>query len=222
MNEALIEALKDRPELLNEVESLSEAATSNASKVQNLERDLKIAVDKRQGLKEMIRKTTGLSELSEEALSKLGHGDEALKGEVSQLQERMQQVIEEKEGLAGKHAQEINSMRMHDMLRSMNVQEGVWNEQAFEAVANLMLNGAAYEGGSFVYKNEDGSTVFGSDGKALTVQEKLAQLRSDESVYQFKPTQGGGAGGAKSPENTTQKTHIQKVVSDTMNSMHSY
>lgn len=195
MTTALKEALKDNNDLLNEVEAYESSATENAGKVQGLERDLKTAIDKRQDLKELIRKTTGLSELSEDALSKLGQGDEALKSEVGTLQEKLEAVMAERDGLNGKHTQEINTMKMTDHLRSMGVDSQVWNQSAFEAVAQKMLEGAEYDGGSFVYKADDGATVFGDNGKALTVKERIAQLREDESMYQFKPVQGAGAGG---------------------------
>lgn len=200
MTEALKNLIGDNEALLSEVESYESSATENAGKVQTLERDLKSAIDKRQEIKDLIRKTTGLSELSEDALSKLGTGDEALKSEVTTLQEKIEMITQERDGLTSKHTNELNTMRMTDMLRSMGVDANVWNQSAFEAVAKKMLDGAEYTDGGFVYKAEDGATVFGNNGKALTVKERIAQLREDETMYQFKPTAGGGAtGGDKSP-----------------------
>jgi len=200
MTEALKQAIGDNAQLLSEVESYESSATENAGKVQGLERDLKTAIDKRQELKDLIRKTTGLSELSEDALSKLGQGDEALKSEVTTLQEKIEAITQERDGLTSKHTQELNTMRMTDMLRSMGVDTQVWNQKAFEAVANQMLEGAEYTDGGFTYKAEDGATVFGENGKALTIKEKLSQLRENPDMYQFKPVQGAGAnGGDKKP-----------------------
>lgn len=194
MTPALKKALDGNEDLITEVTQYETTAKTNADNVQGLERDLKTAIDKRQSLKDLIRKTTGLSELTEESLSKLGSGDDALRSEVTALQEKLSETIADRDSLNGKHSHEMNSMRMLDMLRGMGVDTEVWNPKAFEAVAGMMLDGAEYTDGAFQYKSEDGATVFGESGSALTVQEKLSQLKTDESVYQFKPQTGGGAG----------------------------
>jgi len=217
MTNALKEILKGNESLLDEVSGYETTAKDNAKALQDKERDLKTAIDKRQDLKDLIRKTTGLSELSEDALSKLGSGDEALRSEVATLQEKLGLVTQEFDGLTGKHKQEINGMKMTDMLRSMGIDGEVWNDQAFKAVSDKMLEGAEYDNGAFVYKGEDGATVFGAGGKALTVQERISQLKEDESMYQFKPIQGGGGGqGGKSPENIKQQTKMESDVSSVL------
>ena len=219
MTEALRKALNGNAELIAEVDTYETTATQNADSLQVLQVDLKTAVDKRQALKELVRKTTGLSELTEENLSKLGTGDEALKGEVSQLQEKIQGYVLDIEGMEGKHKGEINSMKMLDMLRGMGVDESVWNNEAFNAVSSMMLKGASYEDGGFIYKGEDGATVYGKGGKAKTVAERLEEVRADENVYQFKPATGGGAGDSKTPATAKQQTKLESAVSATLESM---
>lgn len=203
MTEALKKALDGNEELLSEVSGYETTATTNADRVQGLERDIKTAVDKRQALKDLIRKTTGLSELTEENLSKLGSGDEALKSEVLSLQDKLGLAISERDGLNNQHKGEINSMRMMDMLRSMGVDKETLNTTtAFDAVAEKMLKGAEYTEDGFRYVEEDGATVFGQGGKALTVNERLSQLREDKDVYQFAKPTGGGASSSGKPTQT--------------------
>ena len=197
MTDTLKTLLGDNQALINEVSGYETSATNNAEKVQVLERDIKQAVDKRQELKELIRNATGLSEVSEEALSKLSNGDEALKSELSTLQDRLQSVTDERDGMGSKHSLELNKRDMTDILRNMGIDSQVWNNDALNAVRDMMLNGASYESGSFVYRNEDGSTIYGSGSNPLTVAEKLTEIRESENVYQFKPATGAGGGDSK-------------------------
>ena len=200
MTEALKAFLGDNQTLLDEVGTYESTAASNVDTVQNLERDLLKAVTKRDDLKTLIRNSTGLSEITTESLQGvLTDGDTALRSEITTLQENLQSVAGERDGLEQKHLGEMNHMRMTDMLRSMGVDNDVWNPNAFSAVADMMLNGAAYDNGSFVYKADDGATIFGEGGQPLTVQEQLDRLKTDESVYQFKPVKGAGGGRGDKP-----------------------
>ncbi len=203
MTEALTTFIGDNQALLDEVGTYENSATTNADRVQGLERDLHKAVGKRDSLKDLIRTSTGLAEITEESLKGiLTNGDEALRSEVATLQDRLAGVTLERDGLESKHLSEINTMRMTDMLRSMGVDNDVWNPNAFSAVADMMLEGAVYDNGSFTYKADDGATIFGEGGQSLTVQERLDRLKSDESVYQFKPVRGAGGGKGDKPGNT--------------------
>ena len=167
---------------------------------------MQVDIYKRQSIKDLIRKTTGLSELTEEALGKLGSGDEALRSEVATLQDKLGVSILEREGLEGKHTNEINGMRMSDTLRGMGVgsdkesMHRVHNNEAFNAVSAKMLDGAIYKDGAFVYQEKDGATIFGQGGKPLTPTERLAQLREDPTIYQFVGTHGGGGGKGDKPD----------------------
>ncbi len=205
MTEALQTKLAGDEALILEVTTFESAATSNAEKIQTLERAVKESTDDRKALREMVRTVTGVTDITPESLqSKFTGGDDALKSEVADLQQKLGLVTEDRDGLSSKHLFEINGMRMNDILRAMGVAEDVWNENAFTAVSNEMLKGAEYVDGGFVYRAEDGATVFGANGAALTVQEKISNLKEDSNMYQFKPVKGGG-GGQGSGNTTSQQ-----------------
>jgi len=209
MTDALKKLIGDNTALLAEVETYEGTATSNAERVQTLERATLESTNDRKALRDMVRKVTGVTDLTEEALiAKFTGGDDALKSEVASLQERLQTVTTDYDDLGAKHTKEINGMKMNDMLRGMGIDNDVWNETAFGAISDLMLNGATYDNGVFTYKGEDGATVFGDNGKALTVEEKVIQLKNDESVYQFKPVTGGGGGQGQAPNPNQPKQNL--------------
>jgi len=218
----IIEALGDKAGLIDEVSGVYGNNTANVERIGTLETELTDAVARRKNQASMITKTTGLTEISEEALTKFAsNADEGLKADNETLQSNLAELQSRYDGLGSQHETEISEMILKDTLRGLGIRDRVQNDRAFAELTKLVLDGAKRKGPVFTFKKDD-KTLFGDGGKPLNVEDRVAQLQEGEYSYLFKQTSGGGAGATKAPENTTHKTHIQKVVSDTMSSMHEY
>jgi len=191
--EDLLKTLGDNAEAVNFVKELNANLSTNVQRVGELEEKNNDIIQSRQNLKDLVKGTFGLSEITEDSLKKFaGNVDEGLKADNEQLQAKLAETLTKLDGVESTHTQEINTMIMTDTLRGLGASELVWNDNALKDLTKVMLDGADREGGSFVFKN-DGKTLFNERGKPMTVQDRLVSLQSDESVYLFKQKTGGGA-----------------------------
>lgn len=222
MLENVIAALGDNPELVAEVNKMSEVNTSNVSRIGQLEGDLNTAISKRQNIKELVRTHLGLSEISEDTLASFAsNADEGLKLDNQTLQDKLMELQGSYDGLGASHEAEISEMILKDTLRGLGISDRVQNDRAFSELTKLVLNGASREGAVFTFK-EDGKTVFGNGGQPINVEDRINQLQEGEYSYLFKQTKGGGGGQGQAPANTKTQTKLQSAISSTLASMKSY
>ena len=213
----IIEALGDKAGLATEVKGLYENNTKNVERIGTLETELSDAVARRKKLHETVSKTTGLAELSEEALTKYAeNADTGLKADNETLQAKLAELKGQYDGLGQQHENEISEMILKDTLRGFGIADRVQNDRAFAELTKLVLDGAERDGATFVFK-KDGQTIFDNGGKPMGVEERIAELQESEYSYLFRPVQGGGGGqGGKSPENIKQQTKMESDVSSVL------
>jgi len=120
-----------------------------------------------------------------------GLSDDEAKAEIANLKALLDNANGEQDSLRSEHDNQINSMRMRDVLRDAGV--NAQNSDAMEALSSLVLDGASYEDG-FLWKNEDGSTVYNSDNKPYGVIDRVNELREGNKSYLFEAKVGGGGG----------------------------
>ncbi len=218
----VIEALGDKASLVEEVKGAYSNNEGNVSRIGVLETELSGAIGKKKSLQELVRKATGLNELSEDNLMKFAeNADSGLKADNETLQSKLAELQGNYDGLGASHESEISMMILKDTLRGLGVGDRVQNDRAFSELTNLVLNGAVRDGATFTFKDGD-KTIFGDGGKPLNVEDRIMQLQDGEYSYLFKTVTGGGAGDSKAPVNTKQQTKLQSAISGTIASMRSY
>ena len=210
INEVVAKIEKVYPD---EASALSEFQTTfngTLEKVAGLEKDLKTAAEKRDQLKTTIREATGLDEITIDGLKgALGaNGDEKVevyKKEVDQLKTKLGESANAVDEVAKRYEAKIFNLQMDRAANMLGAQDEVHGVHAYQTVLKELSDGAQFnDDGTIVYKNPDGTTVYGSDGKELTFTGKYEQLKADDSfAYLFKEQfkTGGGKGGTKGPTN---------------------
>ena len=190
----IVQALGDKAGLIDEVTSIFENNTANVTRIGTLETELTDAVARRKNLHSLVSKTTGLNELSEEALTRFAqNADEGLKLDNETLQTNLAELQGRYDGLGNQHETEISEMILKDTLRGLGIGDRVQNDRAFAELTKLVLDGSERDGATFVFK-EEGKTLFGDGGKPLNVEDRISQLQDSEYSYLFKPVTGGGGG----------------------------
>jgi len=218
----IITALGDNQALIDEVSSMGTVNKSNVEKIGALETANHGLNHDIKSFKDMVRETTGLSELSRDNMASLTSGaDDSLKADNLALQDKLATTVDEMNGLNGKHETAINTMVMKDILRSLNMKDQVLGEAGLNDLTKALLDGAVKDEKGFVFK-EDGVTKTNDKGSPMTVEDRINDLRGDDRYYFFKQASGGGAGDVKTPPNTKQQTQLQSAVSSTIASMGTY
>ncbi len=219
--EQINEALKDSPELMKEVGMYFAQSQDVAVRVNNLEKMRDEAVDKYGKLKGLVRDTTGLNELTKESIASAftpSDALDALKSDNLTLQQTMKTLQSEKDGLSATHEQELSKMIMLEQLRGMEVDSQVWNPRALEDLANDLLKGTNREDRKFIFTNEDNTSQFNNNGQAMSIADKIAEIRDSGETYYFKPIQGGGGGKTEAPT-PTQTSKLEGAVASTIAAM---
>ncbi len=215
-------ALGDNVSLVDEVMSMMEVNQANVDKIGALETANHGLNTDIKSFKDMVRETTGLSELSRDNMTKLTSGaDESLKADNLALQDKLSHTVDEMNGLSGKHELELNTMAMKDILRSLDMKEQVLGEAGLNDLTRALLEGATKDSKGFTFK-KDGVTMTNDKGSPMSVEDRILDLRNDDRYYFFKQPSGGGAGDSKAPVNTKQQTKLQSAISGTIASMRSY
>lgn len=178
--------LSDNSEAQQFVSSLAEKAenaTQLTEKVNSLELKANEAINSRQQLKELIKNTTGLSEVSEDALkSLLGNklkGDDKSIAEINNLKKLLEEASNESKNISQTYEQKLQKLALDNALANAGLGANVANEAMYGIVAQLVKDGATYENDSIVYKNADGTTKYGNNGKPMTINDRVAELKSD-------------------------------------------
>jgi hypothetical protein len=204
MFEKLKAFVGDNAEALELIKSLEETSTSNVDRINTLERQVSDVTETRDKFKianTHIKDVLGLDvvneELIDEALAKLkgGKGDEASLAEIANLKDLLTKSEGEKNQLTQSYEGKISTMALDNEIANSGIGANVLNEAMFGIVTGLIKQGASYNDGKIVYKNEDGSTVYGADKQPLTLSGKMESLKSDPSYAGlFKPVSNPGGG----------------------------
>jgi len=208
----ILALLKDKPELQSTFNQMVETNKANVAKIGQLETDLGTAIQKRQSIKDLVRNQLGLSEISEDSLKSFANNaDEGLKLDNATLQQKLEELTNNYNGLESKHEDEISSMILKDTLRGLGIGDRVQNDRAFSELTKLVLDGAVRDGATFSFKDGD-KTKFKDDGQPMTVEDRVIELQSSDFSYLFKPTAGAGGGESKPPQGEYKGQHEKGSV----------
>jgi len=209
VNEAIAKIEKQFPDEAAAIANFQTTFTNTLGKVSSLEKDLKVAAEKRDQLKTTIREATGLEEITTDALkSVLSNGNdekaEIYQKEIQQLQEKLGQSASAVDEVSQKYEAKIFNLQMDRAANMLGAHDEVHGKHAYETVLKELARGAHFnDDGTITYKNEDGTTAYGTNGKELTLQGRYEQLKGDDDfAYLFKSqfiTGGGKAGAPKGP-----------------------
>lgn len=197
--EAISVVEKINPEVASVMTEYNTNFNNTLSKVQTLEKDLKTSAEKRDNLKTIIRNSTGLEEVSEEALKEvLSKGDgqsEVYKKEIANLQDKLSGTANIVDEVSSKYEKEIFDLKLERAVTNLGASTEVHTPHAYKTVLQELSKSATFDGDQVVYKNEDGTTIYAKDGKPATIQSVYNDIKSNtEFSYLFKEQFKSGGG----------------------------
>jgi hypothetical protein len=185
------------------VNKLKEVATKTESNINGLkekasayEVDMRKAIEKRDAIKNTVKSTLGVEEISEESLKAVIDNPD-----VNKLQEMLQSTKTAYEEQLSTYKQKLSDKELNLHLLETGVLDGVKSNIGKKALLNELRNGATLdENGNIVYLDSTGATVRGDDGKPLSVADKVKALYDNPDYQVFFPTKkGGGKQGGDNP-----------------------
>lgn len=191
MFEKLRAKVGDNAEVLALIDQIEGTTNDNVQKINELETSLTAVKQTRDQYKAgnaLVKQVLGVDQVNEDtikeaikALQKGGKGDDANKAEIDNLKKLLQETADERDNLKKDYEGKLQSMALDNALANAGLGANVANEAMYSIVADLVKKGAVLDGDQIVYKNEDGSTVYGDDKKPLNIQSKMDQLKTDPS-----------------------------------------
>lgn len=198
----ILEKLSDDSEMVQFVNSLNDKAQNVdtlTAKVNSLENKATEAINSRQSIKDLVRGTLGVEEISEDNLKALldnkSKPDEKALAEITNLKGLLEKANSEKTELSSSYESQMNDLVLTNNLRDLGI-GALASTPAMEAtILQMMKDGATREGDKVLYKNQDGTTIYSESGKEMTPNDKLNQLRANSDYAPlFKPTTNSGTG----------------------------
>ena len=209
INEVVAKIEKTFPDEAQTLSQYQQTFNQTVEKIGALEKDLKTAAEKRDQLKTTIREATGLEEITTDALKGVlstggGEKEEIYQKEIDQLREKLGKSATAVDDISKQYEAKIFNLQMDRAANQLGAFNEVHGEHAYKTVLNELAKGAQFnDDGTITYKNEDGTTAYGGNGKELTLQGKYEQLKADENfAYLFKDQfkTGGGKSGPTGPQ----------------------
>jgi len=201
MFEELIESAKKfgNDEFVTKLEQVATTTSTNISeltgKLTHSETELNKSINKRDSLKDMIRKNTGLEELGEENFIEYLNGlkKPSENNDIAKLQAMLEDSKTTYESEIKNLRSEASNKELNLTLLETGVLDGVTNTLGKKLILDKLRESLIMKDGSLVYVDENGTTVFDENsGKPLTVDDKLMGLYEDEQFSIFFPTKKGG------------------------------
>lgn len=204
-------------EFVKELRTFSESNASNISeitgKVNHLESELSRSISKRDTLKSMIRDKTGIEEVSEESFSAYIsdlHSKNS-SDDVRKLQSMLDDTKTSYEGTISEMKQKVITNELNLSILETGALDGVKSSIGKNLILEKLREGLSVKDGEMTYVADDGSTVFDSNGKPLTVGDKLSSLYESEDYSVFFPAKKGGGKEGDKP-NTSKVNDLSKLT----------
>ena len=139
---------------------------------------------------------------------KEGTGDETLKAELDNYKEQLASVEADKEAIKGEFTSKLSKLQMMQTLKESGVQ--AQNDDAMNAIVDLVAQRAVYDDGAFKFVKEDGTTRFTDGDKPYGVIDAVNELKESEKAYLFKAQTGGGM--TETPAVPNSKPDINSII----------
>jgi len=222
--EELLALVGDNEEAKGFVTGLQSTQKDNVTRINTLETqigDITATRDKYKNGNKLIKDALGLENINEDSISeylsksKKGNPNEALTAEIGNLKSLLETATNEKETLKSEYETKMQKIGIKNSLRDLGIDAIASSTRTAQDILREMEAGAVADGDNIVYM-QDGKTVYGNDGKPLTKEGKLAQLKSSEEFKPyFKPDALGGSGtqnnngnGGKQPSDYTEAERV--------------
>lgn len=201
--EDLLKLLDGNEDAIKFVETMDSTKNDLTQQVNSLEVKFNEARDGRDKTKESLRyvkEKLGIDEINDDTLAK------ALKkkgGDDAELQ-NLQKLLEEANGktkeVENEYKGKLAKYVMQNELSKTGLAQEAYNSKMYSILETEVLRDAVYENDQIIFKNADGSTLYGDKGKPMALEDRVAMLRSDPTYApMFKPSNngGGGSGGSQ-------------------------
>ena len=182
------------------------------------------AVQTRDKAKSKLKDISGLFGVDSEELTtdklkellKTAKGDDASKAEIENLTKLIAQKENEYNSNLNDYKAKFTDKLIEVEIAKLGAGNDVVNDRALQLVIESLKNGATIDDGNIVYRDANGATLRNGNGQPLSIAEKMAQFKSDQSnSFLFKATSNGGGGsqssnGGAGSKNRSSMIHAEK------------
>jgi hypothetical protein len=179
--------------LTTEVNDLENESNTFKNKAQD-------AIESRDKVKTLIKNELGITEISGESLREIANnkgtkGDEKLLAEIENYKSQMESISNDHKSKESEYISQIRDLKLGSTLSDLVNSSNIIDDKTARADAmNIVKSQLSYDDNNNpVFKNEDGTTKFNSNGQAYTIQDGINDLISSRP-YLAKPTTESGAG----------------------------
>ena len=194
MFEKLIESASTfaNEEFVNQLKEVAKTTETNINglteKATVYERDMKTAIEKRDGLNSLVKGTFGIDEINEDSLKSVIDNPD-----VSKLQDLLRAKQSEYEATVNSYETKIRDTALNVNILESGLLDGVKSPLGKKLLLDELRNGAIVsEDGSIGYVDDKGVTVYATDGKPLAISDKVNSLYENEDYKVFFPVKKGG------------------------------
>lgn len=162
------------------------------------------AVQTRDKAKSKLKDISGLFGIDSEELTtdklkellKTAKGDDASKAEIENLTKLIAQKENEYNSSLNDYKAKFTDKLIEVEIAKLGAGNDVVNDRALQLVIESLKDGATIDNGNIVYRDANGTTIRNSNtGQPLSIAEKMAQFKADQSnSFLFKATSNGGGG----------------------------
>ncbi len=240
--------LADNPEAMEIANQVEQTLQTNLNKVQTLEKSVSEwsnkfaeAVESRDKVKEVVKNELGIEEFSpdavrqkltsyasEDAIAARDRQFNEFKATASQKLESYQKQVQERD-------QKLKDMQLKLAISKTDVMGQTKSEHATDLLLQWIAEGAEFdEAGNIVYRGESGETLYNKNGDPMTLEDRIAEIKSDagrDFIFDSRYLQGGGApttaegagsGPASSPATGGKLVRTQMSTADKLNYVKKY
>ncbi len=206
----LKELVKDNHEASEIVTAIEATMMQNTGRIKDLETtnqhsidDMNAAIASRDKVKSVIKDELGIDEFTVDAVrGKLENyaSDDAIAARDNQFNDLKARTATKIEGLEDqlrKSGETMEGMKLKLAISGTDIMGQTKGEYANEMLMGWIAENAVFdETGAIQYKGSAGETLYNDNGNPLTLDDRINQIKSDESrdfVFQARYLNGGGA-----------------------------
>lgn len=128
-------------------------------------------------------------------LIKTAKADDASKAEIANLQKLLADKEAEYSDKLSQSESRFRDKLIEVEIAKLGAGNDVVNDRALQLVIESLKDGATIDNGNIVYRDANGTTIRNGSGQPLSIAEKMAQFKADQSnSFLFKATSNGGGG----------------------------
>ncbi|MCD6151122.1 MAG: hypothetical protein J7J70_05650 [Deltaproteobacteria bacterium] len=202
--------LADNNEATAELTAIENSMQTNLGRITDLETQvgasdskLNEAILSRDKVRNLVKQELGIDEFSADAVrSKLSSyasadAQESYGNQIKELKASSATKIEELQNALNGKAGEIDGLMMKVAISGTDVMAQTKGAHANDMLMSWISENATFDdAGNIVYRGKSGETLYNGNGDPLTLDDRINEIKSDESrdfVFQARYLNGGGA-----------------------------